>query len=77
MGTPKGILRSLIVQSEPRLAEITCIDILEALPGLQDGASILEHQPNQAAILCHADIGHPKVAHAPETRLSSQPTSRT
>lgn len=58
MGTQRGILWRLIAQSEPRLAEIICIDILEALPCLQDDASIVEHQPHQAVILCHADIGH-------------------
>lgn len=45
MDTPKGILWRLIAQSEPRLAEIICIDILEALLRLQDDAS------NQASIL--------------------------
>lgn len=45
MDTPKGILWRLIAQSEPRLADIICIDILEALLRLQDDAS------NQASIL--------------------------
>ena len=46
MGTPKGIVWRLIAQSEPRLAEIICINILEALPCLQDDAPIVEQQPH-------------------------------